>query len=459
MHTNQMPSLEPPAQSMAPHVPVVPSVSVDCWSCDTPNNPSRMFCVECGSFIAIGSKTKTLPAAEPFSGPPPVPGDVDTMASMPFVAGAVPLGSYSVEAQRRATRRARTMTAVSSVVLASIIGVAAIYVALPLGDGNADLETAAVIAPASIEAVADDPIVAGETTGAVSGLTVEPDVAALEADVEPDQQPEAAQLVEPEPVVEEPLAEEPLAAEPLAEEPTTEELVADEPIIEPPLVVEPADAVEPMVAEPAAPVEPAEPADPVEPAAPAEPEDLTEPVEVAAQEQVVTPAELPARTIREIPATTADGWVCAGELYIEDSTVRDWSLGRVSFRVRDGFERVVLHLERTSGGSAPPASITAEAVPSTKVRTLVPGVFKPSSGKTTIALQLADGFGGNLALRGYRPNGLETIKEFSVYPAGRDGKTVLISTLSDGCMRVRAIAWNDSSSSLRRAEIHVDVKP
>ncbi len=102
----------------------------------------------------------------------------------------------------------------------------------------------------------------------------------------------------------------------------------------------------------------------------------------------------------------AGGWFCEGAVVIDDSRVRDWSLGRVSFRARPGFERVVLHLERAGNGSGDPASIRAEAIPIARVRSEVPGVVRPSNGKTTIALGLDDGFTGNLGLRGYRPSGL-----------------------------------------------------
>jgi len=98
-------------------------------------------------------------------------------------------------------------------------------------------------------------------------------------------------------------------------------------------------------------------------------------------------------------------------------------------------------------------------MPSARVRAEVPGVIRPTSGRTTIALQLADGFTGNLGLRGYRPSGLATITEFSVYPRGRDGRNVLISTTSDGCLRVRVPAWSDPSGSVRRGDVIIDLKP
>ena len=380
---------------------VVPSRTVDCWSCDAPNTPSRMFCVSCGSFIAIGSRTKAVPAALPFSGPPPVPGDADVDVSLPFVEGVAPLGSYSVEAQRLATRRTRTMTAVVSVVMAMVVGGAALYLASPLSDRGGVPQTAAVVLPSSAPTPTEASLPEDRTT-AVSGLALEPEpLPAVAIDATTDLEPLAAL---------EPLAEpQPLAAAEPEPQPVVESIAAAKP--------------EPVV------------------------------------EEVAAPAEPTLRRIDDAPVVTAGGWVCDGTLTIDDSRLREWSLGRVSFRVRPGFERVVLHLERAGQGAGDPASVTAQAVASTRVRNILPGVNKPSSGKTTIGLRLDDGFAGNLALRSYRPSGLATIQEFSVYPSGRDGRNVLISTASDGCFRVRVPAWNDASNSVRRAEIHIDVKP
>ena len=47
----------------------------------------------------------------------------------------------------------------------------------------------------------------------------------------------------------------------------------------------------------------------------------------------------------------------------------------------------------------------------------------------------------------------------SVYPAGRDGRNVVISADTGGCYRLRVPAWDDPSGSLRRAEIYLDIKP
>ena len=385
-----------------------------------------MFCVSCGSFIAIGSRAKPTPESEPFSGPPPVPGDADVDVSLPLIEGVPPLGSYSLEAERRATRRTRTLTAVTSVVLAMVIGGAALYLASPLSQRDGGVPETAVVTSATD---APEPT---EQTGAVSGITIEPEV-----------------VVAPEPETAD-LAAEP-DAEPIAEpEPVAKPAAEPEPVIEAEPVVEP---------EPEPVVEPEPDPEPVaEPEPVADPEPIDDP-------SVVEPDE-PAQSVRTValpsagdPAAYDGSWVCREEIVIEDSRLRDWSLGRASFRIRDDFERVVLQLERAGNGSGDPASITADSIGSWNVESNVPGADRPGLGRRSVTLKLDDGFSGSLSLRGYRPSGLDIIKEVSVYPAGRDGRNVVISADTDGCYRVRVVAWDDSSNSVRRAEIHVDIKP
>jgi hypothetical protein len=157
--------------------------------------------------------------------------------------------------------------------------------------------------------------------------------------------------------------------------------------------------------------------------------------------------------------TRRSGWICDGSVRLEDPRGRVWSLGRVSFADGSGYERVVLHLDRIGPGTGAPASITAEAFANSRLRAAVPGVRRPSSGLATVSLHLADGFKGNLGLRGYRPGGLRNLKEFSVYPAGRDSSRVLVSAANADCFRLRVPAWNDRNANLRKAQILLDIKP
>ena len=144
-------------------------------------------------------------------------------------------------------------------------------------------------------------------------------------------------------------------------------------------------------------------------------------------------------------------------LRLDDARARDWTITRASFVPSNGYERVILHLNRFGSGSGAPASLTAETVPISRVARSVPGVGKPSLGRTTVVLQFQDGVKTDVNLRGYRPGGLRSIKEFSAYPAGSGASRVLISSASDGCFRVRTPDWRRSKGS-NQAQIIIDIK-
>ena len=151
-----------------------------------------------------------------------------------------------------------------------------------------------------------------------------------------------------------------------------------------------------------------------------------------------------------------NGWVCDGVLQLQDERLRDWTITRVSFVPGDGFERVVLHVDRFGNGSGEPASVAAEAFPTSRVAREVQGVRQPFAGRTTVALQFQDGLKTDVTLRGYKPAGMRTVKEFSAYPAGRSASRVLISAASDGCFKVRVPAWDGTA---QKGQIFIDIKP
>ncbi len=99
-------------------------LSVTCWDCDAPNPPERMFCVRCGTFIAVGSKAFSRGT---YAGSP------DAMPAMP--GGTQSLGSYAIAMQRRAERRRLLLTA-ASVALVAVVGLASLYVATSPHDGS-----------------------------------------------------------------------------------------------------------------------------------------------------------------------------------------------------------------------------------------------------------------------------------------------------------------------------------
>ena len=156
--------------------------------------------------------------------------------------------------------------------------------------------------------------------------------------------------------------------------------------------------------------------------------------------------------------TTSSGWVCDGQVRLEDPRQRSWSLGRAAFRAGPGYERVVLNLKRLGPGRGEVAALTAESMSTAKVRGAIPGVARPSLGQTTVSLHLTGDIAGNLGVRAYRPKGLRLLKEFSVYPAAGGSSRVLISAASDQCFRVRVPDWSARGPNTRDAKVYIDVK-
>ena len=170
-------------------------------------------------------------------------------------------------------------------------------------------------------------------------------------------------------------------------------------------------------------------------------------------------AEAPSRSsVAEATPRRVNGWVCDGAVRTEDPSGQRWSVSKVSFLPGTRYERLVLHLKRIGPDSGGPASVTAEAFATSEIREHVPGAARPRAGKTTLSLHLADGVRATLGLRGYRPKGLDTLKEFSAYSAGGNSSKLLISVAGDGCFRLRAPVWSVDGSSPNSGQVWLDVK-
>jgi hypothetical protein len=150
--------------------------------------------------------------------------------------------------------------------------------------------------------------------------------------------------------------------------------------------------------------------------------------------------------------------VCDGAVRAEDPSGQRWSVSKVSFRPGTRYERLVLHMKRIGPDSGGPASVTAEAFPTSEIRERVPGAARPAAGQTTLSLHLADGARATLGLRGYRPKGVDMFKEFSAYPAGGRSSRLLISVAGDGCFRLRAPVWSGDGSSPDSGQVWLDVR-
>jgi hypothetical protein len=350
-----------------------------------------MFCVECGTFIAIGEKA--------FSGR-----TAGTTATGDEAdAAPMSLGAYSAAVRRRAERR-RTRLALVSAGLVAVVGLASIYVAT--APGRRDGEAAMLALPTSAAASPH------ATTSVPSGMAlaegiVELDLAGLE---EPVAVPGAGSAVPAE------------ATAAPASVPQAASAVAAATAVTVPATSAPAKEV------------------------PARVRPMTEPQ--------ATPAVTPSAAASVV---WRDGWVCDGTLQLDDSRARDWTITGATFQPGNGYERVILRLNRFGSGSGSPASLSAESFATARVQREVTGVRQPSAGRTTLALEFADGVKTDVSLRGYRPSGLRSIKEFSAYPAGRGGSRVLISSAGSGCFRVRTPAWSGAGGTAQ-GQIIIDIK-
>jgi len=405
---------------------------LECWSCETANLPGRTFCIECGTFIgsssALSSSAKEQIAATAAlstpSSPPAFPG-----------AGITALGSNAVAMQRREGPGRRRLLAATLVVLAAAVGLAAIYVAVspggrerePLSLAGVTAATSAPTPPSTVDGL-DDPSISDdtstvsavlETAAPIDTLDAAPaDVPSREGDpLDPRPAEAAVSTQAPSGIEDTAKASPPQTVEAGIDKAETDEADVDRPD------TDRADVDRPDTD----------------------------------RADVDRPDATPATRDRKTPVRR-DGWVCDGAVRLEDPRGRDWSLGRVSFLQQPGYERVVLHLQRLGQGAGDPASVTAEAFATSRISKAVPGVRRPSSGQTTISLHLADGFEGNLGLRGYRPSGLQNLKEFSVFPAGRQASRVLVSVGDANCFRLRVPAWRASGNNVRQAQILLDIK-
>jgi hypothetical protein len=122
----------------------------------------------------------------------------------------------------------------------------------------------------------------------------------------------------------------------------------------------------------------------------------------------------------------------------------------------DGFERVILHLDEDG-----PASMTASALGAPMAASSVRG----SGGSTSrsalrrgIGVELSGGLRSGLELRGFRPRGLRTIRDLSLYRSGSTSR-LLIGLSGGGCFRMKALAWQSGAAGAAADEqLIIDVR-
>jgi hypothetical protein len=75
-----------------------------------------------------------------------------------------------------------------------------------------------------------------------------------------------------------------------------------------------------------------------------------------------------------------------------------------------------------------------------------------------IGVELSGGIRSGLELRGFRPKGLRTIRDLSLYRDGSRSR-LLIGLASGGCFRMKALPWQaGSAGATADRQLIIDVK-
>lgn len=437
--------------------------SIECWDCGIPNPPSRAFCKSCGVWIAIGGGSVTAASGDTASGsavgPRAASGRRSAVAASALASpGSSDTGATGSQPSSSATNRVDTLqarandprgprpislghqsivrkrrlaVAVSALVVAGIVGVAALQLASVSDDRSDD----AMLAGAAVTT----------TTSSISG-PVEPGVA-------------PAGVLDPGDAAADP-------ARPAREDRSAEATAVPARTTKPTAAGKPSSADRSTTAAlPAV----TSPTDAPAPPAPSAPKPGDEAVPVTAQAaasarqprggaQGAPPARLPSAAASDSPEPAwRTGWVCDGSVRIGDLTRSGWSIGKVTFRNGTAFDRVTLRLQRLGPDGGAPVSLRAEAFPTGTTRQHFPRLPQPAAGGTTVGLRFEDGVQGVLGLRGYRPQGVDLIKQFSAFPGAGGSASMLVTVASEGCFRLRAPDWA-AGSSARQAEVHLDIR-
>ena len=143
---------------------------------------------------------------------------------------------------------------------------------------------------------------------------------------------------------------------------------------------------------------------------------------------------------------------------IPDEWKRTWRIKNVEFLERGNYERVVLNLERTGKNrKGQPTQAVVERIPVSRLGKVVPSAPRPKRGATAIVVRLG-GVRDAPGLQGYRPKGLDLVKELSVV-RDNGGRTVVISSPADTCYQVRIPIWGPGATGdENNAKVYIDLK-
>ena len=455
---------------------VVSAPRVDCWDCGTPTPIDRDFCRHCGVWLQT-SPTTSAQEERPSN----------AFGSAPLALTAGSFGPRPLSIERRSIGNRAVLGAGATLLMAGIVGIAAVYTAMMPHSAD-DLTAAQVPTPSEAAASTGKALDVDEASIGSAEDDASRALVAAAIEVPPEEAPTIDEAIEVD--VDATPSVEATGAEPREAQPRTPESAlatavspavattrpavdtldsaqpaeADTPTVEPSLASSPAETTKPaQTTRPSVIAPPSE--SPIDPSVP-QPDSA--PRDSMSEEAARAPAadRTAAATVSETRVDGNDeppgaiwrnGWVCDGSLDVADPTGQRWSVVRVSFVPRSGFERVALTMKPAGPDKGSPASVTAETYDNATLRERFPNVAAPAGGRNAILLNLTDGVWSPLDLRGYRPRGLETLKEFSVFQSPNGSSKLVVGVAGEGCFRLRVPVWNrDGSSGVR--QIQLDVK-
>ena len=144
---------------------------------------------------------------------------------------------------------------------------------------------------------------------------------------------------------------------------------------------------------------------------------------------------------------------------ISDEWDRTWNITTVNFENKNGYERVVINLQRSGKNrSTTPTRTAVKRMTAANLDANYRRAPTPTKGKLAIVLDI-DGIDDSPTLFNFEPSNLDYMRQLSIFKSN-GGYTTAITTPSAICYQVRIPVWsNAATGNERTAQIYVDLKP
>ena len=150
---------------------------------------------------------------------------------------------------------------------------------------------------------------------------------------------------------------------------------------------------------------------------------------------------------------------CSGSIFtVPDDWDRTWRVNKVKVENKNGYERVIVTLLRTGRNrSKTDTEARAQRMDVVDVPKAVSSASRPGLGRIAFVVEL-DGITDAPNIRGYRPSGVNLVKEISLVKRG-NGRALVVSAPLGTCYQMRIPVWGaNASGKEQRAEIFIDLK-